>query len=167
MNRRQLFMRGTAIGAAALALPGCTTLQNFFNKVTPAEVAQVVVNDLGLIKNGAAGVLAALSAIGTLSAGTASTVSSDLTTVLNAVGTVAAGTAASAAQPVVQQIEAMISAVISALQAVTLPPVVQTILSAMQVLMPAIEAAVGIILPASLAPKAEDVNWARGVLAVA
>lgn len=164
MKNRRAFLLASSAGV--LALGGCTTLKNFFNNITPAEVGQVVLSDLGLIKNGATGLLAALTSLNILSASTSATVSADLTSIVAFVNTVATGMAQSAAQPIVAQIEATLMSVVTALQGINLPTTVEQILAAMQILMPVIETAVGILIKTS-APKVQDVDWARSILATA
>jgi len=157
-NRRGFLATSALVGAGVIA--GCANLKN----VTPAVVGQAVVNNLSLIKAGVAALLAVLGTVNVIPPATLVTVTAKLQTISTFINTVAVGMSQAAAQPIIQQIVATFGAVVTALQGLTLPTTVQNILKAIQILMPVIETAVGILI-AGAQPKAADVDWAKEVLA--
>jgi hypothetical protein len=104
-----------------------------------------VATDVSTIANGLAGAFASIP-------GVPSAVSTALTDLSNAASAMATATTQSAQQTVVQQVETDVNAIVKAASAIPgLPAQVTVALTAAQVLLPVIEAAVNLIVPASAA----------------
>lgn len=149
--------------APSVALGGCLT--------GPDQAIATVANDAKLIASGLQGVLVQLGNLNVagLTPAILATVGSAVTN-LQAVADAIAGVATNAAaQPLVQKIETYVNTIVSALAVLPLPPPISTALQAAAILLPIIEAAVGMVLPASTARAAKGLaltpDQARLVLA--
>ena len=158
MNRRQFGISASSLAVGAAMLAGCHGL-------TSATIPNEVVADLGLIKNGLSVVLGAASAMG-LNASTAATITNYASTAIALISTVAVGMAQSAGQTIVTQVQADLTALVSAIKGagITLPPMVLQVVDAIVTLAPAIYAAVGILVTAPSTPAPEALGIARQTL---
>lgn len=134
MNRRSFLLSATAVAGAA-ALAGCAT----GSPVTPASVTA----DIVLIANSLAGVLGQVKGVVVPTAVTDAL--ADLQAVAKAIG--AADTVA-AAQPLVLRVEADVNAVAGAVAAI--PGPMQIWASDAVILLPVLESAVNLLVPASV-----------------
>ena len=109
-------------------------------------------------------------AIGGMTGIPAATASSATTLLAEAIGvakSISASLTATAAQPLVRQVEADVNAAIQALASLSLPKSVSAVLQAAQVLLPVIETAVGLMVPAAATPNAMSPAQARAILKAA
>lgn len=130
------------------ALAGCT--------VTPTEtVLSAAINDVEAIAVGFLGVLPQMGTIIGLSA----TVIAEIGAAVGNLQTLAAQiklvTGTFAAQPIVQQVETEVNAVITMLAGLPLPPPVQIALQAASILLPLIESAVNLAVLPTVTARAE------------
>lgn len=156
-----MLRRNLLIATPALALGACNTIN--IDK-TLATVAA----DANLIAGGLKGVLAQLGPLNIPGLDTA--ILGKAATAIAGIQTVAASltgvTSTAAAQPLVQKIESYVNVVVSALASLPLPPPISTAIQAAAILLPIIEIAVGLAVPASAAKAspAMDANMARVIL---
>lgn len=135
MNRRNLIL------AAPFALAGCN--------VPDATVAQVS-SDVSAIASSLQQVLGQIGSVSGVSAATVSTVGTAVADI-QALATAISGAASVAVQkPLVQRLEGYVGAVVAALVPLSavLPPPIPQVVMAVSILLPIVEAAVGMILPA-------------------
>lgn len=157
LNRRML-LRTSALALPAIGLAGCASLGI---TLTPAQVAQ----DAASIAGGLAQVVASLGTAAGLSSTDISTIAQWASTAQTAASGVASTLTASQALPFVSQIAVAVNTVVAILAKVTvLPAPIPTILAAAEVLLPVLESAVGIAVPAGAAPGGMSVAQARAVL---
>jgi hypothetical protein len=140
MSRRDLLRRTAPLAffaASALTpLGACSTFQ---------QVASVVASDTLTIANGLTGVLAQLGTYSFVPAALISKVGVYIADV-KSVATSLQTASASSATALVQQVETDVNAVVSALAGLPLPAPISTALQAASVLLPVIEAAVGLVV---------------------
>lgn len=162
MNRRYF------LAASTLALPGCTLTGNAPNTTVDSAIS-LVANDAGLIANGLQGVLTQLPAlnISGLTPAILAEVGSDVADAKALAVALAGATSAAAAQPIVQKIETYVNTIVSTLAVLPLPPPISTALQAAAILLPVIEAAVGLIVGPQASRGGMAANEARLVLAAA
>jgi hypothetical protein len=153
VTRRNLLGSSILTGGALLAvttgLAACTAAQ-VNNALVQAGT------DAKLIGNGLLSVLPQLATVAGITPATLAAVQAAVTGIQTAATAIAAASSASAALPAVQSLEADFNAIIGALASVPLiPPPISTALQAASILLPIIEAAVGLVLPAqAVAPHA-------------
>lgn len=145
---------------AALPLAACAG-------VTPAQLASDAVTDLGLIANGFTALLPEVSGITGLSSGAVASIENFLSEAKTTASNVSATITQAAALPVVQQIETYFQEALNLLGVVSLPAPFSTVITALKVLLPVVEAAVGLTAPVGAAPGGMTPAQARAVLAVA
>lgn len=163
LSRRAALQRGLMLACAPIALAGCATLTGR----TAATIAAQVVSDAQTIATGLSGVLPALTALRTIPAATASSVSTLLSEAIGVAKSISSGMTASAAQPLVKQIEGDVNAAVQALAVLPLPPSIESVLLAAQVLLPVVESAVGLAVPAGAVKGGMTPAQARAVLKAA
>jgi hypothetical protein len=142
-NRRKVLM---LLGAAApLALAACSATST----TSGSTVAAQVVSDIGLIGSGLSGALPGLVSAGLPAANIAS-----VTSLVNNIVQTAAGVSTSlsttAAQPAINQIIGVVGQ-IAAIAGPALPPPWGEALTAAEILLPVVAAAVGLVLPSAAA----------------
>ena len=133
VNRRLLLMGLAALPAATLA--GCAS--------GPA-VAPTTISDVNLIATGLKALMPQLGLVTGLSTTAIDTATQAIVDLQSAADAVATADTIAAAQPLVVRIASDVSAVIGALSAVELPDALNRALQAASVLLPIIEAAVGL-----------------------
>lgn len=143
------------VAACATQTPGTTPVAT-----TPATV----VSDVNTIAAALQAELPALSAIPGVNVGS---VSSAIADVQKAASAVTAAMALTSSQSSVNQIAADVSALVGAIPPGVLPPNVQTVITAAQVLLPVVELAVGLAAPAGATPTSMTADQARAVLKAA
>lgn len=158
MNRRTLL---AAMAISPLAACSSTT--------PPDPNLSQAVQDVNALSAGLSGMLAGLSASGAagLTPDVLATVNGAIANLKTAAAAIAKTATAVAAQPVVQQVEGYVNTVVSVLGALPLPPPISTVLEAASVLLPIIEAAVGLLTPAAkmkAAPASMTPDQARLIL---
>lgn len=159
MNRRQFLSAGSAlVGAAALAACA-TTLNPHPGPITPASVAQ----DVTLISSAFAAVVPQLSAVPGVTPAVTQAVNNAVADLQAVAGAIATADTAAAAKPLVVRVEANVNAVVAVLAGLPLPAPISSVLHAASILLPIIETAVGIIVPAGAASN-DNVVDARKVL---
>lgn len=131
------------------------------------QAVSVVAQDVAIIANGLQGTIPALNAAGVIPAEKVAGVSQAIAN-LQALSSALATTASlSAAQPIVQQVELDVNAIVSALVGIKgLPQNVTLALVAAQVLLPVVETAVGMVIstPPKAVHYAMSPNEARAIL---
>lgn len=143
MNRRDLIRGMMAVPAiAVLGAAGCTTAQT--------TVAQTVVNDVDMTAKAFETVLPNFAKIAGINAATVATIYGWIGNITTVARQIVAGMSQSAAQPLVQQIESDVNNIVGVLSTLPLPPTIMTVVDAAAVLLPVIEAAVGLVTPASM-----------------
>lgn len=153
MHRRTLLAGATALAATTLA--ACAT-----GTPTPATVAQ----DVTLIATAFTKVLPNFVSIAGISSATTATVNQAIVDLQAAAAAVSGADTTVSAQPVVARVEADVGAVIAVLAGLPLPGPISTVLEAAAVLLPVIEAAVGIAAAAGTAPGTLTPAQARAAL---
>lgn len=146
-TRRQL-LAGAAAFPFVAALAGCA------GTTAAGSALQQAISDAGLIATGLAGALKQLAAA-SFSAPILVKATTAVADIQAAVAALASAASATAAQPLVQRIGADVNAVVGVLAGLPLPAPVSTALTAASVLLPVIEAAVGIVVSA-VAPHAQS-----------
>lgn len=142
---------------ATSALTACGT--------TPAALEAQTITDLGLLANGLTAFGPLLSSLTGVPTAILTTVSTDIGLALGFVKAAQAATTQAAAQGPVAEVETYFGLALSDLQNVTLPTEAQTIVTALSVLLPVVEAAVGIATNAVGASSPAAVAVARATLA--
>ena len=145
MTRRAL-LRSTALVpvAAVVACAGQTA----------AGLPAQLLSDVQTLASGVAGILPTLGAVAGIPAATVSQVGGDIAELQQAAGTLSGVATTTAAQPVVQQIEGYVNAIVGIAAPLLAATPAGPILAAATVLLPVIEAAVGLVLPPSAPPAA-------------
>lgn len=158
MNRRQFLGAGALASAFSVAaLTGCAT------HPTPASVA----NDVSLIASGYRSVLPQIGTIAGITPAIVAKAGQAIADLQAAAAAFASADAAAVQKTLVQRIEADVNAVVAVLAGLPLPAPISTILQAALVLLPIIEASVGIVAPAAAAPGGMSPSQARLALAAA
>lgn len=141
--------RRALLGSAAIApiaLAGCAELRG--GSLPSAKLAQVL-SDVRDIASGLVGVLPSLGSIQGIPASVVATAGDYIVKIKDVSGQLASVTTASAAQPLVKQLESLVNALLAAVTPfVAGIPTVGAIFAAANVLLPVIETAVGLIVPA-------------------
>jgi len=153
MHRRTLLGGATALAATMLAACAAGTM-------TPATVA----DDVTLITTAFTAMLPTLASTPGISAAATASVDQAVVDLQSAAAAVAAADTTVSARPVVVRVEANVNAVIAVLAGLTLPAPISTILEAVSVLLPVIEAAVGLTAPVGTEPGTMTPAQARAVL---
>jgi hypothetical protein len=138
-TRRELLSR--TILASPLALAGCSIFSGGLN----SGLAQVA-SDAAIIASGLAGALSNIGAlnIGGLNADKIQTIGLAIAGLKSVATALANATNQSQAQPLVQQIETDLNAIVGALAGLPLPPQISVALQAAAILLPVIETAVNL-----------------------
>lgn len=144
MLRRDLFK-----SVSAVALMGAASGCSLFMGKSPAQGIAQVVSDLQLIAQSFTAALPSFAKIVGINSNTLSQIQNWISQIVAAAQGVASAANGSAAQPFVQQVETDLNAIVGALAGLPLPPPIGTVLAAAGVLLPVIEAAVGLVLPPS------------------
>lgn len=160
ISRRFLFST-VAPAAVLVSLSGCATIGQALDSTLASVVA-----DVQTAVSGAGAILPYLAGLNLPAAvtSTVQTVLADLQTVASSIAGVATQ---AAAQPLVQKLATYVGTLVATLlgAGVTgLPAIVTTILQALQVLIPAIAAAIGMVGVAAAAPTNMSVGSARAYL---
>lgn len=158
MNEPLLHRRILLAGLAALpaaSLTGCASGP----AVTPSTI-----NDVNLIATALRALMPQLGLVTGLSTTVIDTATQAIVGLQSAADAVATADTLAAARPIVVRIASDVSAVISALSAVELPEALSRALQAAAVLLPIIEAAVGLAAPAGAATSAMTPAQARAAL---
>lgn len=145
-----------AMVSAPILLAGCATGQ------TPSQVTAQVLTDINLEASGLANALPLMT---TLPAATKTQAAALIAKVQAAAATMSAAVSKAAAQATVTQIETDVNALVGLLAGMPLPPQVSGVLQAAVVLLPIIEAGVGMAVPVGAAPGAMSPAQARLTLA--
>jgi hypothetical protein len=161
INRRRLFS-SAAIGALTLGLGACAS--------QPVDTTlATVAADVNTIAAGLKGVLTQLGtmSIAGLTPAIVSTVGTAIANIQSVAAAVSTATTTAAVQPLVQKIETYLNAVISALAAILLRPPISTALQAAAILLPVVEAAIGLVtnaVPMQMGASAMTADQARLIL---
>lgn len=147
MNRRSLLSSG-----AFVLLAGCA-----LNGQPPSQAIQIAANDVEVIANGLQGALAQIAAENPPPPGMTPQLIAKIGTYVADLKSLAAAVAQASttaqAQPLVQQVEADVNAIVAALAVLPLPQPLPAVLAAASILLPVIEASVGLIVtPPAPAP---------------
>jgi len=159
VSRRRL-LAATAIVPAAVVLSACKGL-------TASQVAQQAVSDVKLIASGLAGALPSLGTAANIPAATVALIGQTIANIQTVADGVAAAASNIDAQPLVQQLEQLLNGAVGALAGLALPAPFGPALTAAVVLLPVIEALVGIVIGPKAAAMAMPVDTAREILAAA
>lgn len=140
LTRRELLSRTILASGAGLTLWGCATAN---------QVASTVAQDASLIATGLKGALANLGALNIpgLTADKVMTIGLAVAGLQTVATSLLMATTTAVAQPLVQQIETDLNAIVGALAGLPLPPPISTALQAAAILLPVIETAIGMVLP--------------------
>ena len=158
MNRRNLLTAAAVIAPAAL-LAGCATGQ------TASQVTAQVLTDINLEASGLANALPLLTAAKGIPAAIVAKAQAIIARIQVAAASMSAQVTSAQAQATVTQIETDVNAVVGLLAGMPLPPAISGVLQAAVVLLPLIEAGVGLAVPVGAAPSAMSAAQARMVLA--
>lgn len=140
---------------------------NIFGK-SGATISAAVVEDIQLIGSGLSGALSGFETITGISPAAVAKIEGYVTAIEAGAASVATTVAANVAKPIATQIATDFSALETALGGITLPAVIQSVLSAVKTLLPYVEAGVGILTAASVKAAEETgmtVDEARLILA--
>jgi hypothetical protein len=150
---RRTFVGLAAASVSAITLAACAAIDP---NATPQQNLARVVTDVDNIVGAFAKSLPQIGAVHGISAATLKTVT-DAIGNMQVVGKALADAATSitAAQPLVQQIETDVNAVVDAVAMLPLPPALSAVFQAAMVLLPIIESAVNLSVPAPVAAKAK------------
>lgn len=160
MNLSRRAALGGVSMAAVVALAGCAGM-------TGTQLTQRIVTDINLVAGGLAKTLPTITGMPAQYQPQVNKIVKDITLVQGLTKTISTSLTATAAKPVVTQIVQDVNAVISVGAALPLPPPISTILLAASVLLPVIEAGVGLPVMAA-APKTKMTRaQARAILAAA
>ena len=140
LTRRELLSRTILAAPLGFALYGCANAN---------QIAATVASDASLIATGLQGALANISTlnISGLTADKMQTIGLALVGLKSVASALALATTTAQAQPLVQQLETDLNAIVGALAALPLPPQISVALQAAAILLPVIEAAVGMVIP--------------------
>lgn len=128
--------------AAAALLAGCSSLPWFSN-----SSVQQAATDMSTIATAFKNILPQLGTVQGISASLVAEAGTIVADLQSLAAQVAQAASTAAAQPQVQQFEADLNALVAALAGLPLPPPISTALAAAAVLLPVIEAAVGMLVP--------------------
>ena len=132
--------------AGAIALAGCSSSTS----TTPTTL-QTVANDVSLLATGLNNALSQPSVLALIPPTIEPNISAALADLTTLATTVANSTSSTATQASVTTVENDVNTIVAALAGLPLPPPAPTILTAAEVLLPVIEAAVGLVVPPSAA----------------
>ena len=140
LTRRELLSRTIVASSAGFALYGCANAN---------QVASTVASDASLIATGLQGALANIGNlnISGLTADRIQTIGLALAGLKTVATSLAMATTSAQAQPLVQQLETDLNAIVGALATLPLPPQISVALQAAAILLPVIEAAIGMVIP--------------------
>jgi hypothetical protein len=144
MNRRTLLANSSivAIGLTAVGIVGCAGL-------TTNQVLSQAAADANAIAQGLKNILPQIGALAGVSPATVATVGQAIADIQTVAAAITGATTAGAAQPSVVQLETDLNAIVAALASLTvIPPPISTALMAASILLPLIETAVGMVVPA-------------------
>jgi hypothetical protein len=148
--------------AGAIALAGCSSSTT---GTVPPVTLQTVANDVSLLATGLNNALSQPSVVALIPPTIEPQIKAVLNDLTSVAGTVGSSTSASAAKASVTTVENDVNTIVAALAGLPLPPPAPTILTAAEVLLPVVEAAVGLVVPASAASGAMTADEARMHLA--
>jgi|GEM_PF-2993651 hypothetical protein len=151
--------RRTLIAACALTpLAACAGL-------TEQQIASRAVQDMQLVANGLNAAIPELATVTGIPVATLTNVSALFGKAVAAAQGVSASITATAAQSVVTQVVTYFNEAATMLSGLPLPPAFSTTLTALKVLLPVVEVAVGLPVPVGAAPGGMTPDQARAVLA--
>lgn len=161
MNRRLFLAAALAAIPAAGTLGGCATVAQNID-----STLKRIVDDTDTLAKGLSALVPSLSSVAGLSSETQALISATVLNVQTVADQVGAVSSVASAKPLVEKIETYVNTIVGALAALgpALPTPVSTILQAASILLPIIEIAVGIAVPAAAAKPGLDADWARGYL---
>ena len=158
MNRRSL-LATSAMLASGAALVACS--------LTTTQIATVsaqVVSDAKLLGNGLTALIGAFGSLNVIPANVVTTIDSDLSQALTAASSVSSAMTQAVAGTVINQVAAGFSAALTVISSYQLPSSMQTIIAAIQTLLPLVEAAVGLLTAPKLASTGMTPTQARAIL---
>lgn len=141
MNRRQIL-------AASAWLPIGYVVSGMSSCGGVAVVSQQAAQDVSLIANGLSSALSGLGNVQGISASLVGTVGSYVAAIQKVASSVTAGMANATAASAVQQIETLLNSIVGALAGLALPSPFGPVLAAATVLLPIVEAAIGMVVAA-------------------
>ena len=130
----------------ALALAGCSSSPS-----TTTTTLLTVANDVSLLATGLNNALSQPAVVALIPPTIEPKIQAALDDLTNLAVTVAKSTSSTATQASVTTVENDVNTIVAALAGLPLPPPAPTILTAAEVLLPVIEAAVGLLVPPSAA----------------
>jgi hypothetical protein len=137
MMLRRAILSSSALAGLASAT-ACQTLNPTLAQVT---------TDVQLIANGLQGILPDIATLASIPADVAAAIANALANLQVVAGQIGSASSTSSAQPLVQQVVTYVNIIVKALAVIPLiPPPISTVLQAAVVLLPIIEAAVGLIV---------------------
>jgi len=149
LNRRHLL--SLAVGGSALSMAACSTI------TAPFTVSQVA-TDVATMADGFLAVLPVIGATMHLTPSVMATVSSAISDLQTLAHQIQTATDLTVTQPIIQQVEADVNTIVSALAGLPLlPPQITLALQSAVVLLPIIEAAVNLMVPAKLTARAANI----------
>lgn len=164
-SRRQVLQAAIALPASAALLAACSAINP---NATPTENMINVTTDVNDIAGAFAKELPAFSTIKGITPQIISDVTAKIDEMQAVDGALTQAASTTAAQPLVQKIEADVNAVVDAVALLPLPPAIAAIFQAATILLPIIEASVGLMITPAAAAKAKAVRMspdeARAVL---
>jgi hypothetical protein len=134
---------------------------------TGNQVAQTVVTDANTLATGLAAELPALAALPGANTAAIAKIKADVADLQKATSALSASLTTTEAQPLVQQIEADVNALVAAGATLPLPAGVSVAFQAAEVLLPVLEAGVSMAVPAGAAANAMTPDQAVAVLKAA
>jgi len=134
--------------AGAIALAGCSSSTT---GTVPPVTLQSVANDVNLLATGLNNALSQPSVVALIPPTIEPKIQAALADLTSLASTVAASASSGATQASVTTVENDVNTIVAALAGLPLPPPAPTILTAAEVLLPVIEAAVGLVVPPSAA----------------
>jgi len=134
--------------AGAFALAGCSSSTT---GTVPLVTLQTVANDVSLLATGLNNALSQPSVVALIPPTIEPNIKVALDDLTSLASTIAASTSAGATKASVTTVENDVNTIVAALAGLPLPPPTPTILTAAEVLLPVIEAAVGLVVPPSAA----------------
>lgn len=159
MKRRAVLLATCAMG---LALGACSTLTKANAAVAAAS------SDVTIIANGLGDVLTQLGSLGNIPADVISTVTKAVSGIKAVASSLSGAATETAAQPLVQQIEGYVNAVVSTLAGLSnlLPSPITLALQGASVLLPVIEGAIGMLTTTAPTASAMRMTSAEARLAL-
>lgn len=147
------------LAAGPLLLSACSTGQS------ASQVTAQVLTDINLEASGLANALPMLAAQHSIPPATVGQAEALVAKVQAAAATMSATVTSAQAQATGTQIETDVNGLVSLLAGMPLPPAISGVLQAAVVLLPIIEAGVGMVVPVGASPSAMSAAQARMVLA--